>query len=138
MVGIVVAAHRDLAAAMIRAAEGVVGPMERVVGVSFNYEDDPEAIRLRLMDALASVDQGDGVIVFTDMFGGTPTNMSLPLVRRGGVEIIAGLNLPMLIKAQAARWEMGLKELTVFLREYGVRNIIVAGDFFAPPTCKDD
>ena len=130
MIGIVVAAHREFADAMLRAAEGVVGPMENVFSVSFNYEDSAEDTRRMLETAINDADDGEGVIVFTDMFGGTPTNMSLQFMKRGGLEIVAGVNLPMLLKAQAARWEMNLKELTEFLRDYGARNIIVASDFF--------
>lgn len=128
MVGIVIAAHRDLGAALIRAAEGIVGPMERVVDVPFHYDESPEVLQERLAGAVSAADTGSGVIVFTDMFGGTPTNMSLCLLIRGGVEVVAGVNLPMLLKAQAVRSEMPLKELTLFLRDYGARNIMVAGD----------
>jgi PTS system mannose-specific IIA component len=131
MIGIVVAAHRELADALLRAAEGIVGPMERVYSVSFNYEDSPEDTLAMLKKAIGEANHdGDGVIVFTDMFGGTPTNMSLQFMKMGGLEIVAGVNLPMLLKAQAARWEMSLKDLTEFLRDYGGRNIIVASDFF--------
>ncbi len=130
MIGIVVAAHRELGPALIRAAEGIVGPMEGVVSVEFNYEDVPDDIRRAMVEAIASVEDGDGVLILTDMFGGTPTNMSLELMRDGGVEIVAGVNLPLLIKAQAARWERPMGELTEFLKDYGAKTIMVASDYF--------
>lgn len=130
MVGIVVAAHLDFGDALIRAAEGIVGKMERVVPVAFHYNQDPEVIRARFIQAIEDVDEGDGVLVFTDMFGGTPTNMALPLTRRGRVEVMTGVNLPMLLKAQALRWDMPLRDLTVFLRDYGAKNILIAAELF--------
>jgi len=133
MIGIVVAAHKEFGVEMVRAAEGIVGPMENVRAVSFHYDDAPEAARAKLVDAVDEVDTGEGVLVFTDMFGGTPTNMALSLMRRDKFEIIAGMSLPMLLKANAARREMDMPKLVGFLREYGAQNIIVAGNFL---TCR--
>jgi PTS system mannose-specific IIA component len=132
MIGIIIAAHKKFGTEMLRAAEGVVGPMERVEAIEFNYDDSLEDSLLELENVIKRVDAGKGVLVFSDMFGGTPTNISLRLLKKGKLEIVAGVNLPMLLKAQAVRWEMTLPELTEFMREYGARNIIVAGDFFNP------
>lgn len=129
MIGIVVAAHKEFGTEMIRAAEGIVGPIEGVAGVAFHYDDAPEAARARLLRAVESVDAGDGVLVLTDMFGGTPTNMALSLMRREKFEVVAGMSLPVLLKAVSARHEMQLAPLADHLKEYGARSIIVAHDF---------
>jgi PTS system mannose-specific IIA component len=84
-----------------------------------------------LEEAIRRLDTGDGVLVMTDMFGGTPTNLSLPFLDPGRVEVVTGINLPMLLKAQSARQEMPLAKLGVFLKDYGARNIIVAGELWS-------
>lgn len=128
MIGILVAAHGDLGPAILRAAEAIVGPMDQAAALSLGYEEDPQGARNRLAEALRRVDGGQGVLVLTDMFGGTPTNLALPFLERGRVEVLTGFSLPMLLKAQTARAEMPLEELAGFLREYGARNIVVAGE----------
>jgi PTS system mannose-specific IIA component len=133
MIGIVVATHQKFGEELIRAAEGIVGPMEQVEAVSFHYEESPDVIRQRLMDAVERVDAGQGVLIFTDMFGGTPTNLSLPLMRRSDLDILAGVNLPMLLKAQSARKEMDITKLSAFIRDYGIQNIVIASDYFGCP-----
>ncbi len=130
MIGIVVVAHQDLGEAFVRAAEGVVGPMPRVAWMGLRYDETTEQARERLARAIAGVDSGDGVLVLTDMFGGTPTNLSLPFLRAGRVEVLAGVNLPILLKAHGARDEMDLASLASFLRDYGQRNIVLASDIW--------
>jgi PTS system mannose-specific IIA component len=128
VIGIIVAAHQDLGPALLQAAQGIVGVMERAEALSLSYEEDPETARARFAEVLDRVGKGGEVLILTDMFGGTPTNMSLPFLEEGKIEVVTGINLPMLLKAQTARRELGLKELAAFLREYGARNIIVAGE----------
>lgn len=134
MIGIVVAAHKKLGTELVAAAEGIIGNLERVESVEFGYDESPEEAVDRLYESVKRVDDGSGVLVFTDMFGGTPTNRSLALLKRSSIEIIAGVNLPMILKAHTARMGMPLRELTEFLRDYGARNIVVASDFFS---CRD-
>lgn len=127
-ISIVVAAHQDLGPALVRAAEGIVGPMEDVVAVTLGYQEDPAAARGRFTDIVRREGQERDVLILTDMFGGTPTNMSLPFLEDGRVEVVTGVNLPMLLKAQVARRELGLGPLAAFLRDYGAKNIVVAGE----------
>lgn len=127
-IGIIIAAHQDLGPALLRAAQGIVGVMERAEALSLSYEEDPAVARERFSAALRRVGEGGEVLILTDMFGGTPTNMSLPFLDDGKVEVVTGINLPMLLKAQTARRDMGLKELAAFLRDYGAKNIVVAGE----------
>lgn len=131
MIALVVAAHQDLGPALLKAAEGIVGPMENVVALSLNYDEDPARARARLEEAIRRLDAGDGVLVMTDMFGGTPTNLTLPFLDPGRIEVVTGINLPMLLKAQSARREMPLGDLAGFLKDYGAKNIIVAGELWS-------
>jgi PTS system mannose-specific IIA component len=131
LIALVIAAHQDLGPALLKAAEGIVGPMDNAVALSLNYAEDPARARTRLEEAIRRLDTGDGVLVMTDMFGGTPTNLSLPFLDPGRVEVVTGINLPMLLKAQSARQEMPLAKLGVFLKDYGARNIIVAGELWS-------
>ncbi|MBE0618289.1 MAG: hypothetical protein IH608_10235, partial [Proteobacteria bacterium] len=103
MIGILIAAHQDLGPALCRAAQGIVGPLAQVEAISLRYDEPPADGRKRIEAALRRLDTGEGVLILTDMFGGTPTNMSLPFLEAGRVEVLTGVNLPMLVKAQSAR-----------------------------------
>lgn len=134
MIGVVLAAHKKLGTELLNAAVGIVGALERFESVEFDYGESPEDAVDRLYEAVKRVDAGEGVLILTDMFGGTPTNRSLALLKRSNVEVIAGVNLPMVLKAHSMRQQMALRSLTEFLRDYGARNIVVASDFFS---CRD-
>ncbi len=130
MIGILIAAHQDMGAARLRAAEGIVGSMDGVETLAVSYDVPTEEVRERLGGALRRLDEGQGVLILTDMFGGTPTNMSLPFLEEGRVEVLTGVNLPMLLKANTARQELGLGELGGFLRDYAVRNVVLASEIW--------
>lgn len=130
MIGIVIAAHQDLGPALLRAAEGILGSIEATVALSLNYDEDPAVARKALEEAFRNLDVGEGVLVLTDMFGGTPTNMALPFLEEGKVEVLTGVNLPMLLKAQSARRESTLRELAVQLKEYAAKNIVLASEMW--------
>jgi mannose PTS system EIIA component len=130
MIGILIAAHQDLGVALRRAAEGIVGEMQGVETISLRYDEPPGEGRKRIQEALGRLDDGQGVLILTDMFGGTPSNMCLPFLDAGRVEVLTGVNLPMLVKAQSARAEMGLEELAPFLRDYAARNIALASELW--------
>ena len=130
MVTILIAAHRDLGLALLRAAEGVVGPMPAVEAVALGPDSPPERVAERLAALTGSLGEGDGLLVLTDMFGGTPTNQSLPFLQAGRVEVLTGVNLPMVLKAHTARDEMEVGELALFLRDYGCRNVVLASELW--------
>lgn len=136
MIGIVIAAHQNLGPALCQAAERIVGPMSQVEAISLSYDEPPEKARKRLEDALRRLDTGDGVLILTDMFGGTPTNMSLSFLDVGRREVLTGVNLPMVLKAHTARAELPLAELALFLKDYGAQNIVLASEIWKsrPPT----
>ncbi|MGE5147596.1 MAG: PTS sugar transporter subunit IIA [Candidatus Eiseniibacteriota bacterium] len=103
MIGMVLVTHGRLAAEFIAALEHVVGPQRNVRAVCIGPDDDMEARRKEIIDNVAAVDEGDGVVLLTDMFGGTPSNLAISVMEKANVEVIAGVNLPMLIKLAGLR-----------------------------------
>ena len=94
MIGLVLVTHGRLAAEFIAALEHVVGPQQRIAAVCIGAEDDMEQRRRDILDSVAKVEEGDGVVLLTDMFGGTPSNLAISVLDRANVEVIAGVNLP--------------------------------------------
>lgn len=103
MIGMVLVTHGRLADEFISATEHVVGPQQNVRAVSIGPDDDMERRRNDILDAVGEVNDGNGVIVVTDMFGGTPSNLAISIMDQGNLEVIAGMNLPMLIKLAKSR-----------------------------------
>ena len=126
MIGVVVVSHGRLADEFVAAAEHVVGPLEAFTPVCIGPDDDMEKRRDDIRQAVADADKGDGVLVLTDMFGGTPSNLAISLLEKNKVEVIAGINLPMLIKLAEARNEASLDALAQMGEEAGKRYIAVA------------
>jgi len=128
MIGIVVVSHGRLADELVAATEHVVGPMEACTSISIGPDDDMERRREDIRQAVEEADSGSGVIILTDMFGGTPSNLSISLLEKGKVEVVAGANLPMLIKLAEARTRLTVDELAVSATEAGKRYIAIASD----------
>jgi PTS system mannose-specific IIA component len=128
MIGLVLVTHGRLAAEFIVAMEHVVGPQERVEGICIGPEDDMETRREDIAQAIARVDGGDGVIILTDLFGGTPSNLAISLMKTDKIEVIAGVNLPMLIRLEGARKTMDVKAAVAAAREAGRKYISVASE----------
>lgn len=128
MVGIIIVAHFNLAKEMAKAVELIVGNQELFTHVDIFPNEDMEGIKKKITNAIKSVDGGDGVIILTDMFGGTPSNISLSFLNEGKVEVVTGVNLPMLIKLATYRKEKSLDELARFITGYGQKNICLATD----------
>ncbi len=125
-IGLVIVTHGRLADEFLSAMEHVVGPQEQVRALSIGPDDDMEQRRQDILDAVSEVDDGKGVIVLTDMFGGTPSNLSISLLDRANVEVIAGINLPMLIKLAGARGDRDLAAAVDAAQEAGRKYISVA------------
>ena len=117
LIGLVLVTHGNLALEFISAMQHVVGKQENIAPVCIGPEDDMEMRRQEILDKVENVDSGAGVVVLTDMFGGTPSNLAISIMDRANVEIIAGVNLPMLIKIAALRKEKSLKEKQTILME---------------------
>lgn len=128
MTGAVIITHGRLAACLVQTAEAITGKADGIRTVEVNGSLPTEAVRSALKNAVKEADSGGGVIIFTDMFGGTPTNIALSLFSAGKVEVITGVNLPVLFKFLGHRGDMPLGELAVFLRECGRQSIVLAGE----------
>jgi PTS system mannose-specific IIA component len=128
MIGLVLVTHGRLAAEFITAMEHVVGPQEAIEAICIGPDDDMEARRHDIAEAIARVDAGKGVIILTDLFGGTPSNLAISLMKTEGVEVIAGVNLPMLIRLEGARKVMGVHAAVTAAREAGRKYISVASE----------
>jgi mannose PTS system EIIA component len=128
MIGLVLVTHGRLAAEFVVAMEHVVGPQERIESVCIGPEDDMELRRDEIAQAIARVDDGSGVIVLTDLFGGTPSNLAISLMKTERIEVIAGVNLPMLIRLEGARKTMEVRAAVAAAREAGRKYISVASE----------
>lgn len=129
MVGLVVATHGRLAEELVRTAEGIVGPLPRCEAISIGGSGiSMEDARARLADAVARAEEGQGVLVLTDMFGGTPANLALTLLG-DRLEVVTGVNLPMLLKLATARaGEATLQATAELVTGYGQKNITLASE----------
>jgi PTS system mannose-specific IIA component len=128
MVGVVLVTHPHLGEEFIRSAEMICGKLPRVLTVSIDTRKEVEELRRGIAEALKKVDEGDGVLILTDMFGGTPSNMSLAFLQENRVEVLTGLNLPMMIKISNCREGRPLKELARMVKEAGQKNINLASE----------
>jgi PTS system mannose-specific IIA component len=126
MIGIVVVTHGRLSEELVAATEHVVGPMDACIAISIGPDDDMEKRRDDIRGAVERADQGSGVVILTDMFGGTPSNLAISLLDKERVEVIAGANLPMLIKLAESRGRLSLNDLASSASEAGKRYIAVA------------
>jgi PTS system mannose-specific IIA component len=131
MIGLVLVTHGRLAAEFVAALEHVVGPQRNCVAVCIGPEDDMERRRQDILDSVAAVDEGDGVVVLTDMFGGTPSNLAISIIDKANVEVIAGVNLPMLIKLASLRQCETLSNAVARAQEAGRKYIAVASRLLA-------
>ncbi len=128
MIGVLIVTHRELAEALISVCDLVMGRQEGMVAVSLDPSEAPEASREQIKLGLGQVNNGDGVIVLTDMLGGTPSNLSLSFLQEGKVEVVTGVNLPMLMKLAHLRGGKDLKEVASALKQSGQQGITVASE----------
>jgi PTS system mannose-specific IIA component len=131
MIGLVLVTHGRLAEEFVSATEHVVGPQEAMRSICIGPDDDMERRRADILEAVDAVNQGDGVVVLTDMFGGTPSNLAISIMDKADVEVIAGVNLPMLIKLATVREDKGLAESVACAQEAGRKYINVASQLLA-------
>jgi PTS system mannose-specific IIA component len=128
MIGLVLVTHGRLATEFVVAMEHVVGPQRAIETICIGPDDDMELRRADIAKAIADVDGGRGVIVLTDLFGGTPSNLAISLMHPGNIEVIAGINLPMLIRLEGARRTMNVRDAVAAAREAGRKYISVASE----------
>ena len=131
MIGLVIVTHGQLAEQFVSAAEHVVGPQKNMLAICIGSDDDMEQRRDDILKAVKTVDTGKGVIVLTDMFGGTPSNLSISIMDEAKVEVIAGINLPMLIQLASIRETGNLKDVVDQAQKAGRKYINVASHVLA-------
>ena len=133
MIGIVIAAHGHLAEELAKTAQQIVGELPHVASISVEPNASLEELRAHIKSAVSSVDDGEGVLVLADLLGGSPCNQSLMLCQKGMLEVLTGVNLPMLLKANSLRMaKLPLRALAEALAQYGQRNITLASSAVRP------
>jgi len=131
MIGMVLVTHGRLAAELVHALEHVVGAQANIASVCIATDDDMEQRRRDILDAIGTTDTGEGVILLTDMFGGTPSNLAISIMDRAKVEVIAGVNLPMLVKLASVREKTTIAEAVAKAQEAGKKYINVASQLLS-------
>jgi PTS system mannose-specific IIA component len=129
----VIVTHGHLAAELLAAAEMIIGPISHITAVSIGWHDDVDAAREEVQRAMTRVSQGAGVLLMTDMFGGTPTNIASMFLEEGSVEVVTGVNLPMVIKLASQDTQENLNETARRVCDLGRQGMHVAGELLMPP-----
>ncbi len=137
-VGAVIVSHGQLATELLAAAETVIGDLHNIVAVSIGWHDDVETAKDEIQRAIKSVSKGSGVLLMTDMFGGTPTNISAMFLEDGNIEMVTGANLPMIIKFATHPRDVSLSELAKEVEEQGKQSIYRTAALLEPARLKKD
>lgn len=137
MIGLVMVCHEDMGAELLKAAEMIVGKIDAAAAVSVKQESAPESLRNELKDAIKRVDRKKGVILFTDMFGGTPSNIALAFLGET-IEVVTGVNLSMLIKFANHRDEKALPELAKLVQEAAQKSVVIASQMLKGKKTSND
>jgi len=131
MIGVLITTHGNLGSELIKAAELIRGRMKGIIPISVDQTKGVEDLRKEINTAIKKLDQGQGVLILTDLFGGTPSNISLSFIKEGKVEVITGINLPMLLKLPDIREGMSLNEFAQNIKDYGIKNISLASEILS-------
>ncbi|MFH1830953.1 MAG: PTS sugar transporter subunit IIA [Pseudomonadota bacterium] len=131
MIGIVVVSHSNISNEMISATSRIVPEATHMSAVAVESNDPPESIRQHISEAVQNVDQGNGVLILTDMFGGTPSNICMTFLQPEKIEVVSGFNMPMLIKLANLESDADFMETVHFIQKYGQRNIVIASEVLA-------
>jgi mannose PTS system EIIA component len=131
MIGVLITTHGNLGSELIKAAELIRGSLKGIVHVSVDQTKGVEDLKKEISTAIKKLDQGQGVLILTDLFGGTPSNISLSFLKEGKVEVITGVNLPMLLKLPDAREGVFLKDFAQYIKDYGIKNISLASEILS-------
>ncbi|MBW2557525.1 MAG: PTS sugar transporter subunit IIA [Deltaproteobacteria bacterium] len=128
MIGVLIITHANFGSELIRAAEMIKGEIKGITSVSLNETKGVEDIKKEITSAIKKADSGKGVLIMTDLFGGTPSNISLSFLKKEKVEVVTGVNLPMLLKISDIREEKKLTEFAELIKVYGKKNIYLASE----------
>ena len=128
MIGVLITTHGNLGSEFIKAVELIRGNLKGVLHLSMDQNKGVEELKKEVATAIKKLDQGQGVLILTDLFGGTPSNISLSFLKPGKVEVVTGVNLPMLLKLSEAREGASLRDFSINIRDYGMKNIYLASE----------
>jgi len=128
MIGVLITTHGNLGSEFLKVAEMIKGTLKSVMHISMDQTIGVEDLTKQITAAIKKLDQGQGVLILTDLFGGTPSNLSLSLLKAGKVEVVTGVNLPMLLKLTDIRETMNLQEFANHIKDYGRKNIYLASE----------
>jgi len=131
MIGVLITTHGNLGNELIRAAESIKGTLKDVMHVCVEQSKSVEDLKKEIQGAIKKLDKGKGVLILTDLFGGTPSNISLSFMKEGKVEVVTGVNLPMLLKLSDVKEGMTLNEFACFIKDYGKKNISLASEILS-------
>jgi PTS system mannose-specific IIA component len=132
MIGGLIVTHGRLAIELLNAAEAIVGEVQNIAAVSIGWHDDVDIASAMVQKAIQRVDRGSGVLILTDMFGGTPTNIASTFLDEGSIEVVTGVNLPMLIRLTQLKPDTDLQSAAESVRENGQDNIYIASELISP------
>ena len=130
MIGVLIVSHSNIAKEFLKVIEHIVGKQEFIKAISIFPDDDVEKKRKEIISSIKDLNKGKGVVILTDMFGGTPSNLAISVMEEEKVEVVAGVNLPMLIKISSLRGECNIKDLIKISQESGRKYMNVASAFF--------
>jgi PTS system mannose-specific IIA component len=128
MIGVLIITHGNLGNELIQVTRLIRGEMEGVLAISVDETKGVESLKNEITAAIKKLDSGKGVLILTDLFGGTPSNISLSFLKEGKVEVVTGVNLPMMLKVSETKDEKALSEFADFIRNYGKNNIYLASE----------
>jgi len=131
MIGVLITTHGNLGGEFLKVAEMIKGTLKNVMHISVDQTKGVETLKKDITAAIRKLDQGQGVLILTDLFGGTPSNLSLSLLKEGKVEVVTGINLPMLLKLTDIREKMELQDFANYIRDYGKKNIYLASEILS-------
>lgn len=131
MFGTLITTHGNLGDELIKSAELIKGPLEDIMHICIDQTKDVEELKKEISNAIKKLDKGKGVLILTDLFGGTPSNISLSFMKEGKVEVLTGVNLPMMLKLSDAKENMTLREFAALVKSYGEKNIMLASEILS-------
>lgn len=131
MFGTLITTHGNLGNELIKSAELIKGRLENTIHISVDQTKDVEGLKKEISLAIKKLDKGKGVLILTDLFGGTPSNISLSFMKEDKVEVLTGVNLPMLLKLSETREDMTLREFACLIKNYGEKNIMLASEILS-------
>ena len=131
MIGTLITTHGNLGDELIKSAELIKGPLENILHICIDQTKNVEDLKKEISHAIKKLDKGKGVLILTDLFGGTPSNISLSFIKEDKVEVLTGVNLPMMLKLSEAKEDMTLKEFACLIKNYGEKNIMLASEILS-------